>query len=226
MAQDQIDKSAFWNSMILPWEAKRYGEERGWVGRLFSSSVMARRRHAMTLLAPRAKDRVVLELGCGSGQLAEELLALGASRYVGVDFSRVAIERAKLAAVRRGFASKTDFSVASVGELPPMEFDVCFSLGLLDWLSDREVEAMVRATTGRECLHSFSEARPGDLLRQVHSKYVHLKYGHRQRYVPRYHTEDEIRKFLGSDVRFHRDRAMRFGTLAHRFGERQASKHD
>jgi len=41
------------------------------------------------------KDDKILELGCGTGQLAQLLYDKGFTNYIGIDFSRVAIEIAK-----------------------------------------------------------------------------------------------------------------------------------
>ena len=42
-----------------------------------------------------AKDDVIMDLGCGPGQFAGYLHDMGFTRYRGIDFSRVAIEKAR-----------------------------------------------------------------------------------------------------------------------------------
>lgn len=51
----------------------------------------------------RAQIRRVLEIGCGSGQLAAFLLDQGVEKYTGLDFSPIAIEMARRAAPRGRF---------------------------------------------------------------------------------------------------------------------------
>lgn len=210
-----MDKAGFWDKKILGWEEKRYGRTGGLYCRLFNRSVQARRELILELLASRVAGKVVLEIGCGSGRLAREVLKLGASKYVGVDLSKVAIGKAK-----RDFVGddRAEFHTSGIQDLPPVDFDFCFSAGLLDWLEDSEIEILTEKTGDRDFLHSFSEARSGDFVRRIHAKYVHLKYGHAtKQYVPRYHTESEIRQFFGSGLEIHRDPAMRFGSLVSRF---------
>lgn len=41
------------------------------------------------------KDKVVLDLGCGIGRIANRIIERGAKRYIGIDFSKPSIEVAK-----------------------------------------------------------------------------------------------------------------------------------
>ncbi|MBT5108905.1 MAG: class I SAM-dependent methyltransferase, partial [Rhodospirillaceae bacterium] len=47
---------------------------------------------------PHVKGRRIVELGCGSGLLARDLLACGALSYQGFDISPIAIDRARVMA--------------------------------------------------------------------------------------------------------------------------------
>ncbi len=219
------EKSEFWNRVILPWEERRYRASRGWMTSLFSSSVQARSRQAVALLAPRVAGKTILEVGCGTGRLAKTFLDLGARHYIGLDFSSVALIKAKELGFRAGLSSRTEFILASATDLPDLDFDICLSLGLLDWLTPVEIKKFAEATSGSDFVHSYSEARAKDLLRLVHERYVYLKYGRRQDYVPLYYSEGEIRSLLGLDVEIHRHGSMRFGSLAIRFHGRDA-RHD
>jgi SAM-dependent methyltransferase len=47
------------------------------------------------LIAKMTPHLTVLDIGCGSGRLAQMLTPLGPTRYVGLDLSRVALQRAQ-----------------------------------------------------------------------------------------------------------------------------------
>ncbi len=91
----------------------------------------------------------VLDVGCGSGRVAEELLKAGASSYVGVDFSEpmLNLARERLAA----YSGKVglvggDFLTAPV-EGP---FDVTVAVGFFDYIEDPVpfVQKIAALTTG------------------------------------------------------------------------------
>ena len=148
------EPKAFWNAKILGWEASRYGGAaspdlvEGVAGRT-SSSVRFRLDAAARLLAPHLAGRRVVELGCGSGLLAERLLALGAASYQGYDFSEAAIARAKQRAADSPRGEAMRFAVAAITDLPPQGDALVVSLGLVDWLAPAELD------------HLFSPRPPG-----------------------------------------------------------------
>lgn len=77
----------------------------------------------------------VLDVGCGSGRIAEDVLEHGASRYVGVDFSEPMLE---LAAQRLERFGDTVTLVRGDFREVPLEgpFEVVLALGLFDYLPD------------------------------------------------------------------------------------------
>lgn len=106
------------------------------------------------MLAPRAGE-TILDLGCGTGQLALKIAGAGARaggvRVVGIDSSVTMIEQArrnlesaaaeaeKLAdAVRFAVADGTSFSPAELGAEP---FDAVFSNAALHWMRPPEMAA-------------------------------------------------------------------------------------
>jgi SAM-dependent methyltransferase len=112
-----------------------YEDER-WLVRTLRPGLFRRRQLAVETVRSR-KAPNVLDVGCGSGRIGEFVLAAGAARYVGVDFSEPMIELARARLER--FSDRTqlivdDFLIAPLTG----SFDVVLALGLFDYLPDAE----------------------------------------------------------------------------------------
>lgn len=70
------------------------------------------------------QGRTVLDVGCGSGDLALGTLTRGASRATGVDLSPGGIEQARTLAEERGLADRAAFTVGDGAEVPLPRHDV------------------------------------------------------------------------------------------------------
>ena len=77
----------------------------------------------------------MLDVGCGSGRIAEAILEAGASRYVGVDLSPAMLELAEERL--RPFGPKVELIHGDFLS-EPLEgpFDVIVALGLFDYVAD------------------------------------------------------------------------------------------
>jgi SAM-dependent methyltransferase len=94
------------------------------------------RRRQLALDTVRSYDAPrVLDVGCGSGRIGEFVLEIGASRYVGVDFSEPMIELAEARLER--FADRVELVTADFIAAPlDGPFEVVLALGLFDYLPD------------------------------------------------------------------------------------------
>lgn len=219
---DAIDRKAFWDAKIIGWEESRYGTTGPSVvediaGRM-SSSVRYRMVAAAALLKPHLQGRLVVELGCGSGLLAETLVAAGAAGYRGFDISESAVERARQRMAASVFAEYISFEARPVSTLDPQGDALVLSLGLFDWLTPAEIERVFEIGRQGSYFHALAERR-ASLQQVVHRLYVHLAYGYRtDGYVPQYHTVAQIaeaaRRHGLAEPNIHRDRRMRFGIFA------------
>ena len=144
---------------------------------------------------------------------------MGAKKYIGVDLAATAIAGAERAA--RQFGSlECELINGDVTEVHREDADICFSLGLLDWLSLEDIEKVRANIPSRHFFHSYSEKKitPQYL---AHRAYVFSMYGHRSRgYVPRYYGEAEIRTALKGrlapeKVETFRSRRLSFGAIAY-----------
>jgi SAM-dependent methyltransferase len=127
-----------------------------------------------TLRRPGAPVARAIALGCGAGGVPIELAEAG-FEVTGVDFSDVALRKARAAAARRGFgADRVRFVPGDLtaGQVPGVEgpFDLLVDYGTLDDLPPAGRRAMARYVTrlarpgARFFLFAFS-ARLNDLPR-------------------------------------------------------------
>jgi trans-aconitate methyltransferase len=104
----------------MHWDAQRYLDRHGFI--------IERGQALIDLLAPQAGERV-LDLGCGTGDVAAAITEKGA-RVVGVDASPAMIANA-----RARFPTQ-DFRVADAADLGfENEFDAVFSHAVLHWVT-------------------------------------------------------------------------------------------
>jgi SAM-dependent methyltransferase len=110
-----------------------YEDERPLV-KLLRPGLFRRRQLAVETVRSYDEPRV-LDVGCGSGRVAEFVLDAGASHCVGIDFSEPMIELARRRLARfenRVELRVEDFLTASFDG----RFDVILALGLFDYLPD------------------------------------------------------------------------------------------
>ena len=215
-----MNEKRFGMSKILDWEASRYrlgatpNLVEGVAGRV-SSSVRYRMDAAVHLLAPHLAGRRVVELGCGSGLLAERLLALGAASYQGYDISTVAIARAKQRITKSRQGEAMQFDVAAIADLPLQDDALVVSLGLIEWLPPTELDHLFAISSKGLFFHGFSERRRS-MTQLIHRTYVYFSYGRRTGgYVPQYHGVEEIaaiaKRHRVDRLNVYRSRRLRFG---------------
>ena len=220
-----VDKKDFWEKKILGWEDSRYAAapdrmsllER--IARRSSDSLRFRLDIAADLLRPHLGGKVLLDVGCGSGLLFQRLLDAGAKHFIGIDLAESAIVKARELAEEHGYANRTTFLAGNLDDMDLPECDVVVGLGLLDWLTDEEIDLLFGKVEGTRVLFSISERRrsPSQFL---HRLYVHLSYGRKTgAYVPAYHDTTVMTAMLErhgfTGVQVVRDRRLSFGALLH-----------
>jgi SAM-dependent methyltransferase len=124
-----------------------YAEDR-WFQRSVRPGLFARAEFAKTVAAEYESPRV-LDVGCGSGRVGEDILAAGAGEYVGVDFSEPMLALAEERLARFGERARLvrgDVLDVDLGD----QFDVVLALGFFDYTpeADRFVRRMREACRG------------------------------------------------------------------------------
>jgi SAM-dependent methyltransferase len=215
-----VDAKEFWETKLLGWEQGRYGRPDRplgfleWIANRSSASLRFRVTIVPELLKAFLLNKKVVELGCGSGLIADKFLDYGAASYLGIDIAESAIEKAR---TRHGNDARIQFQVGSVAELPLLSADLVVSLGLFDWLTDEEIAKVFRQSGNADFLHAIAERRPG-IQQWLHRSYVQLAYGYRTaQYRPRYLTCEHIRSLSAAGARrplyVYRHWRLSFGAL-------------
>ncbi len=215
-AGKSVNKIEFWDRTIIDWDDARYATS---FRSIIMGSVNNRMHIAFHLLNKFTKDKIVVEAGCGTARLMPLLLESGAKKYIGIDFSARAVEAAKERAKEQGVWAKVDLICENIINLKTIKTDLFFSLGLLDWLTDNEINLLLKKIETKYYLHSFSEQKM-NVHQLTHRLYVYLKYGYKhQKYVPHYYTREHVSSLFSrcglETPEYFTNRKMSFSCFAH-----------
>jgi 2-polyprenyl-3-methyl-5-hydroxy-6-metoxy-1,4-benzoquinol methylase len=222
-----IDKKFFWENKIIEWEDIRYkniSQNQNFFEKfvnITNKTLTSRLNTTLKILKPLVKNKKVVELGCGSGFLAKEIIQSGAKSYTGYDISENAISRAIDLSKKYNYHDKTNFYPKSILQISLLEADYVFSLGLTDWLDDDELKHLFEISKNSENLHSISEDKKS-FSQLLHKTYVFLSYSRKTNgYAPRYLKSKKISKLLKintkKEIFEYRDKNMSFGLLLSTF---------
>ncbi len=215
------DKHKFWDNKIIKWEQARYSSKKSF-NKFFDmgKTIRARKDLALSLLSPFVKNKVVLEVGCGSAQLLTPLLEMGIKQYVGLDFSSEAINFARNKYNEKD-NEKITFLEMDVNRIEKLEADICLSLGLLDWLTLEEIRSFSTSIRAKYFIHSFSK-KQFSFEQLCHRLFTNLQYGYNNRdYSPVYYSSDQIKKVLRKNAEekmfIEKSPDISFGRIVHNF---------
>lgn len=215
---DTAERQRYWDKRIVAWESGRYDGRRAFgigLDEIAASSLPGptrfRQRKCLELVSPFIAGRGVVELGCGTGRMAQQFLGAGAGSYFGIDHSATAIASAQ----QRFTTDDARFSVGQASDIPDGSSEIIISLGVLDWLSDAEIRLLFKNQGGRDFLHTFSEWRPQP-LQMAHRLCRGMDRLLRPGAVrPRYLTAAHLSALMPGDrpVMAYRDPKLRFATF-------------
>ena len=216
-----MDPKTFWEEKIIGWEDGRYKTATGKSSILerladqASTSLRFRLEYARALLLPHVAGKKIVEIGCGSGFLTPDLISGGAESYIGYDIAASALVRAKDIADEAGISGEVEYVHSSLANINHIDADIVFSLGLLDWLNDGELEKLFSISGQAQWLHAIAEKR-FSASQWLHRLYVQLSYGYKSNgYIPRYYKHSDIeeiaKRYCSKPITIHRDRRLSFG---------------
>ena len=203
-----LSKRKFWNQKILSWEKSKYETKHKFYD--VNRSVKQRLLLARSVIHQMPEGTNLLELGCGSGQLWENIKSLKLN-YKGVDFSEIAINAFK----KRTQTSKVNSISLFCEDCLKNKYaaNVVISLGLLDWLSHEEIRKLVGSYRNTWYLHSFSEKR-FSLTQILHRLYVFMSYGYKTGpYCPNYYKAQYLLDLFGPQAKIYSDSKLSFGAF-------------
>jgi SAM-dependent methyltransferase len=162
------ESGEYWKEHVLSWEAGAYYKDRSarpafWdrVSSIFRGRAMyVRMDVALQLVSPHVSGMRVLDIGCGSGRFAFELLAVGAEYVTGIDVSPAAVEAADARRRQSSSADRLDFRVLDVtrpdAELP--QVDLITALGVIEYFDAQELSAVLGNFDTKYFLIDFPDA--------------------------------------------------------------------
>lgn len=220
----------YWDKKIRIWSETSYEKtpQAGLSNKFFSkvrSSVDARMHTALEVFQPYVEGKTILDLGCGVGLLGFALIEMGCERYVGIDISQVAVDEAAAMARGKSLGGKMEFRCANLLSLESFpEADITVGLGMLDWFNLDDVERIIEKLRGRKIVLTFSE-QDNSLSEIIHRFYLVKRLQWQNKGVYAYHFRRvEIDTLLArqgfENVKYIKNRQMRFGVLFHNLNEK------
>ena len=156
MSEKKSQSGEYWDKHVVSWEASTYYTDKNlpkptlWdrFSTFFrGSSLYDRMTLALELFKPYLAGMTVLEVGCSSGRFADQLLAAGAARVIGVDVSeeiiRIANER-RLAGPNK---DRLEFFTADLVQpglkLPGV--DIVTGLGVIEYFDHKDMMIFLKS---------------------------------------------------------------------------------
>ncbi len=204
-----LSKRRFWDQKILSWEKSKYEIKHRFYD--VNHSVKRRLLLASSIIHQMPEETNLLEFGCGSGRLWENIKSLKLN-YKGVDFSETAIKVFKKRIQNSKAVNQISLFCEDCLE-NGHSTDVMISLGLLDWLSYEKIKKLAESYKNTWYLCSFSEKR-FSLSQILHRFYVSMSYGYKTKsYRPNYYKTECLLSLFGPQAKIYRNSELSFGTF-------------
>jgi len=181
---DARDQRTFWDQHITGWANSSYNKAKSMplierVAKPYRKHLPLRQHLAVEIVG-NAGATSVLELGCGTGDFAVELM--GASKtlknYLGMDIAESAIKQARENILpAAGSRIQTELRVAAVEDLDPKtlgDFDFIVGLGLLPYLTDEGLTLLSAICKVKPWVMDY-HPREATVFNAIHSVYRAVK---------------------------------------------------
>ena len=197
----------FWDKKIIQWENGRYLNKNDFllekVSDYFSNSLKFRRKKSLDFLKKiDIRNKIVYEQGCGSGFLAKEIIEMGAKKYIGLDISNKAIDRANNLNQKLIKNNKCEFICNRPEACEHINYDIVFSLGFIDWLNDEDLKKLInKKNLYKSFFHSYSSLNKYSISQLVHRLYVYFSYKRKKKLSPIYRSDQYIINLFKADFK-------------------------
>ena len=139
------------------------------------------------------QNKHIVELGCGTGRISQEIINCGAASYHGIDFAQTAIDIAQKNTKQSGMNDRITFEQANILNKDLIEADLVFSSGFISWLTDEQIDHMFSITRQSHFLHTITEPRLD--LRQI-IKNAYQRFTNADPFVVRYFSVKDMERIL------------------------------
>jgi SAM-dependent methyltransferase len=98
------------------------------------------------------EDKVILDVGCGTGRFVFEFIKRKAKKVIGIDIAPGMITTCKSVAEENKVSDKCEFFIADPFDYKPeFKFDICIGIGLFDYIIDPlpVIKRMKELTSGK-----------------------------------------------------------------------------
>lgn len=187
----------YWDKKISEWSHASYGKKKkiSLIEKIaaYFRSVDARKETALKLIGPRAKNRTILDLGCGLGEFSIGLLMrYKPKKVIALDISEVAIKKIKKIATDLKISDKMEFQVAEISDVNKLaDSNFIVGLGFIDYLKPDQLIHLFKLIGNTPFLFSYFEKRLS-IFNLLHKIYITL-----QKCPGAYkYTRQQIRSFM------------------------------
>ncbi|MDP3735405.1 MAG: class I SAM-dependent methyltransferase [bacterium] len=213
-----MDSREYWDNKIIAWEDSLSSSEGlSFVETLaskFRKPLKVRSELCLDILKKNARNKSVLELGCGSGYFAFRMRReAGPHSIVGVDVSRRAIERARRLQKELDITGGLAFIEGDANSIHLPKADITVGLGFLDYLTAEEIVALFKNLKSEYFVFTFSEKK-FSLLRLLHMLYLISQRCPKHYYYTKYDMR-LCAEQRHKDVRIISHHTMLFGCIIH-----------
>lgn len=193
----------YWDKKIKEWTEASYEKKTKNLiektASLFRGGITKRMEVALEVVGPKAKGKVILDLGCGLGDFCFRILSYSPKKIIGIDISAVAVKEAIKRAKKRDCEEKVEFIRGNVTQMEKLpNFDIAVGLGFIDYLDKNDLKKLFKLLSGRHFLFSMFEKK-FSLMNVLHAVYVKI-----QRCPGAFkYTREEMKKIIPKESKFY-----------------------
>ena len=173
----------YWNKNILAWDKSVYDKQTNGlsfvekIATYFRKSTAERQDSSYSELKEFAKNKNILEIGCGAGRFSEILFNNGSNFFIGIDISSEAINACKEKFKKLSFdKDKFKFELKSIENInfDEINFDLIVGLGALQYIDDDFLDQFFNKISKKKFFFDLHEDRL-TFLNFLHNCYRFIK---------------------------------------------------